>query len=128
MDRRRFLASAGASAVAALAGCVGGGNDVTVTELPPNTELVKVSPGGGYEFTPDELTVSTGTTVLWKWYDGGHDVVPRDQPSDADWAGHDSLESTGFEYEYEFTVPGTYHYVCTPHENLGMTGDIIVEK
>lgn len=131
MDRRQFLRATGASAVAglaAVAGCSGGGDqDATTTSLPEDTELVEVAPGGDYVFVPETITVDAGTTVLWKWYDSGHDVAPEDQPADADWQGHPELEGTGFEYEYEFTVPGTYDYICTPHERMGMVGSVVVE-
>ena len=28
---------------------------------------------------------------------------------------------------HAFTVPGTYKYVCLPHEDMGMLGQIIVK-
>ncbi|QDX41412.1 plastocyanin/azurin family copper-binding protein [Salarchaeum sp. JOR-1] len=125
MDRRQFLRTAGVGSVAALAGCAGGTN-VTVTSLPPETVLVKVAPDGGYKFSPDTLTIEAGTTVIWKWFDGGHNVVPDGIPAESDWKGHEEWEGPGFEHQHTFTVPGDYHYICVPHENLGMVGDITV--
>lgn len=34
----------------------------------------------------------------------------------------------GGEFEYTFTVPGRYDYVCLPHEGAGMVGTVIVEE
>jgi plastocyanin len=33
----------------------------------------------------------------------------------------------GKTFEHVFTVPGTYKYVCVPHEDMGMTGQVIVK-
>jgi plastocyanin len=33
----------------------------------------------------------------------------------------------GGTYSYTFTVPGTYRYVCLPHELAGMIGIVVVE-
>jgi plastocyanin len=34
----------------------------------------------------------------------------------------------GATFDYTFTVPGTYHYFCVPHEKAGMVGTIVVKK
>ena len=33
----------------------------------------------------------------------------------------------GGSYSYTFNVPGTYQYVCLPHELAGMIGVVVVE-
>jgi plastocyanin len=32
----------------------------------------------------------------------------------------------GGSFTHQFTVPGTYKYVCLPHEDAGMTAQIVV--
>jgi plastocyanin len=32
----------------------------------------------------------------------------------------------GEEFKVTFAVPGTYRYVCLPHESHGMTGTVVV--
>ncbi|MCD2199696.1 plastocyanin/azurin family copper-binding protein [Halobacterium sp. KA-4] len=134
-DRTRrdvLRATAGIGATAALAGCLGGGggsdDEVDALDAPEGTEVVEVGPDGNYVFDPEELTISTGTTVRFVWLSGTHNVAVTSQPADADWSGHDTIEERGFYFEYTFEVPGRYEYVCTPHQAQGMTGAIVVEE
>lgn len=134
-DRTRrdvLRGTAGIGATAALAGCLGGGggsdDDVEALDAPEGTEVVEVGPNGNYVFDPEELTISTGTTVRFVWLSGTHDVAVSSQPEDADWSGHGTIEDRGFSFEYTFEVPGRYEYVCTPHQARGMTGAIVVEE
>jgi plastocyanin len=85
-----------------------------------------VDVGPGTFFRPASLRVVTGTTVRWVWQSDNHNVAVREQPVDADWDGHRTIENTGFEFEFEFEVPGTYDYFCEPHVRQGMTGSVIV--
>ena len=123
VNRRTALrATAGlvAAGTVGLAGCSGDDGP------PENTVLV--GPENQLVFEPDELTVSVGDEVTWTWESDGHNVVPSDQPSGADWSGTGSdLYDEGYEYTYTFETAGTYEYVCTPHESAGMVGTVIVE-
>ena len=123
--------TAGIGTTAALAGCLGLGSgssdEVDALDAPEGTEVVKVGPDGSNRFDPDSLTVSPGTPVRFVWLSGGHNVAVTGKPADADWAGHDPLESRGFSHEHTFDVPGHYEYVCTPHEQFGMRGEVVVE-
>ena len=127
---RRTLLRRGAAALAAttaLAGCAGG--ESTPTES-FDGELVEVGPDGRNAFTPgtnDPLRIDAGTSVRWIWRSANHNVVVRNQPADANWGGEPDIYHTGHSYEYTFEVPGEYHYVCEPHEGLGMVADIVVE-
>jgi len=115
----------------AVAGCLGLGSgssgDVDALDAPDGTAVVEVGPDGSNTFTPDSLTVSPGTPVRFVWLSGGHNVAVASQPTDADWRGHDPLESRGFSHEHTFGVPGRYEYVCTPHQQFGMRGEVVVE-
>jgi plastocyanin len=136
-DRTRrdvLRATAGIGATAALAGCLGGGGggdgdeDIEALDAPEGTEVVEVGPDGNYVFDPEELTISTGTTVRFVWLSGTHNVAVSSQPADADWSGHETIEQRGFSFEYTFEVTGRYEYVCTPHQTQGMTGAVVVEE
>jgi plastocyanin len=150
--RRTLLRTVGATGVAGLlAGCLGetaasdpdqpttastsetGDTETTAesttTEGPDSdrTYVVTVGPDGDQNsFAPSVATVDPGTTVRFEWASDGHNVVPTDQPDGADWQGHESLESAGFEYEHVFETPGQYAYVCEPHESLGMKAAVQV--
>ncbi|HYA35883.1 MAG TPA: plastocyanin/azurin family copper-binding protein [Candidatus Binataceae bacterium] len=101
----------------------------------PKIVRMEDSPLGGF-FEPDKLTIRAGTTVQWKNYGlMVHDATDRRdlavRASDVDYpAGVGPFDSgflpPGRTFSYTFTVPGTYKYVCVPHELGGMTGQITV--
>lgn len=131
---RRSLLRQGGAALAALsatAGCLGGG-ETTPTESDFDGPVVAVGPNAKNVFTPgteDPLTIETGTRVRFDWRSANHNIEVRDQPDGANWQGTegDGTYHTGHIHEHTFEVAGEYHYVCTPHEALGMVGDVVVE-
>lgn len=142
--RRSVLALAAGVATASLAGCLGGGDfedgdadaDVWLSAVDEfdgiedhtGTEEVSVTvgSGNGLAYAPVAIRVDPGTTVVWEWSgDGGsHNVVH---------AGSDELFESdlvnreGHTFEYTFDDPGTYNYICTPHEASEMKGSVVVE-
>jgi halocyanin-like protein len=84
--------------------------------------------GGAYAFSPAGLWIDSGTTVQFEWTGEGsqHNVVADSGPASLD--SGDPVETTGVEYEYEFTEEeaGITQYVCEPHAGLGMQGAIAV--
>jgi plastocyanin len=128
--RRAVLASTAGVSVTALAGCIGGGSDddVDALDAPEGTEVVEVGPDGEYVFGPEELTIAAGTTVRFVWLSSTHNVAVTSQPDDANWEGHEAIEDRGFSFEYTFEAAGRYEYVCTPHQNQGMQGAVVVEE
>jgi plastocyanin len=89
-------------------------------------------------YEPAKVTVKVGEPV--KWINTGKTVhsvtlVPDDaqNPKDAtEPAGAKTFDSgfmpPGGSFSYTFTVPGTYHYFCVPHEKAGMVGVVTVKK
>lgn len=89
-------------------------------------------------YEPAKITVKVGEPV--QWINNGkavHSVtlVPDDaqNPKDAsEPAGAKTFDSgfmpPGGTFSYTFTVPGTYHYFCVPHEKAGMVGVVTVKK
>jgi plastocyanin len=81
-------------------------------------------------FSPDELTVTAGTTVTWYWAEPfrAHNVVPDQlEPTRS---GDPVYAGTGHdEYSFTFETPGTYRYYCQNHGlpgGGGMSGIIHV--
>lgn len=133
MDRRTFLAGTAVFA----GGCLGRGAsedyDVGMTLD---------------AFDPVEVTVPAGTTVVWKNTSSrGHTVTAYEGslPEGADYFASGGFESEaaargawqsdeggilygGETFEHTFEVPGTYGYVCLPHERDNMTGTVVVEE
>jgi plastocyanin len=87
-------------------------------------------------FKPDKLTVPTGTVV--KWVNSSHlthtvtnDPAVASEPDHATRPGgtrpfNSGKIRPGGTFEHSFDVPGVYKYVCEPHEDLGMKGQITV--
>ena len=130
---RRHLLQVGIGTVlGGLAGCTSnqstapGESEGTGTD----SKTVAVGPDGRYAFTPGTetpLRIAPGTTVKFVWKSDTHNIYVDSQPESANWQGHESIENTGFTYEYTFEVTGTYHYWCEPHKSLGMVADLVVE-
>lgn len=73
-----------------------------------------------FEFSPQTLTVATGTTVTWKNLDGEPHTVRG-----ADEQVRSSALDEGDSYSVKFDKPGTYKYGCSIHPR--MSGTIIVK-
>ena len=81
---------------------------------------------GPFAFDPPAVTVSPGTTVTFEWASDSHNIVVDSQPDGASWAGHESIENTGFSTEHTFETEGVYRYYCEPHLGVGMKGVVEV--
>lgn len=89
-------------------------------------------------YEPAQVTVKVGEPV--QWINTGKTVhsvtlVPDDaqNPKDASEPKGAKTFDSGFmppggKFSYTFTMPGTYHYFCVPHEKAGMVGVVIVKK
>lgn len=121
MIRRFALAAFGALAVLAF----------TTTDLSAQTvHVVKMVDKSTTEFAfePAVITVAPGDVIRWEQtVVTPHNVEFREGP----FAGtmSDFLMTPGQTYELTIapgTVPGTFKYVCTPHELMGMVGTVNV--
>jgi plastocyanin len=90
-----------------------------------------------HQFSPREVVVKLGESVTWKNSANDVHTVTTD-PSRAKMKDSVSIPSgakpfhsgdvmPGKTYRQTFTVAGTYRYVCTVHEDKGMTGTVIVK-
>ncbi|HEY2487811.1 MAG TPA: plastocyanin/azurin family copper-binding protein [Candidatus Binataceae bacterium] len=89
-------------------------------------------------YEPAKVTVKVGQPV--EWINTGKNVhsvtlVPDDAQNPKDVAepkGAATFDSgfmaPGSKFSYTFSVPGTYHYFCVPHEKAGMVGVVVVKK
>lgn len=134
--RRDLLRSLGATAIGtaafgSLAGCAASGHSTTVRMQ-------------DMAFQPQRMKVAPGTTVEWvNDSDVPHTVTAYEHriPDDASYFASGDFESEraarndisdgllehGDTYTHRFDEPGTYAYYCIPHENGGMTGEVVVE-
>lgn len=90
------------------------------------------------KFAPEQVTIKAGQTVEWvseadapahsvstdpdKASDPNHVAFPKGaKPFDS------GVIKAGKSFRHTFTVPGVYHYVCLPHEDM-MRGEITVTE
>ncbi len=90
------------------------------------------------DFKPGEGTIKVCETILWKNNSKVMHTVTFD-PEKASNKSHVMLPNSvepfgsgelnpGEEFQYKFKVPGVYKYFCIPHEQIGMTGKVIVRE
>lgn len=88
-------------------------------------------------FEPAEITVRVGDKVEWRNRSPLTHTVTADPRITADASNMELPEGArpfnsaaipaGQVFRYTFTVPGTYRYLCLPHEGQKMFGTVVVE-
>jgi plastocyanin len=73
-----------------------------------------------FSFSPQEITVSAGTTIIWT----NRDDIPHTVVSDEKVFKSKVLD-TDQQFSYTFAKPGTYPYFCSVHPK--MTGRVVVK-
>ncbi|MFW5946846.1 MAG: plastocyanin/azurin family copper-binding protein [Gemmatimonadota bacterium] len=105
---------------------------------PPPSDTAVVTMDNRLRFLPDTIRVVAGAAVRWENTSDVIHTVTAD-PARAVEAANVSLpaEASPFDsgdlrpgevFVRVFDVPGTYRYVCVPHELAGMVGTVIVEQ
>lgn len=90
----------------------------------------------GLKFDPAEVRIRAGQTVEWRNKAFFPHTVTFD-PAQAEDASHVALPDGvapfdsgsiggGQSWRHTFTTPGTYRYICKPHEGHEMLGTVIV--
>ena len=82
-------------------------------------EMEEVVLTSGLTFSPSSLTISEGTTVVWRNAAAVFHTVTPDGHSE--WQSA-SLNQANETFSHTFDTPGTYAYYCQPHRGQGMTG------
>lgn len=77
----------------------------------------------GMYFSPANVIVNVGDIVRWNWSSDSHTTTSKTIPAGA-LAWDAPLNSSHASFEYTVTVAGSYSYVCTYHESMGMVGTI----
>ncbi len=135
LTRRRALAT-GCTLVlsSALSGCLSGSRP---------TEQRTVSMTDDLRFEPASIRIPANTEVVWENPTAAKHTVTAIEASVPDPAeyfasggfdseaharnnSNDGLIETGGTYSHSFELPGTYEYVCLPHEQSDMTGTVTV--
>ncbi|MFT4882687.1 MAG: halocyanin-like protein [Natronomonas sp.] len=95
----------------------------TVDRTGEDEVVVVVGPGGDLVFDPPAIHVDPGTTVVYEWDQGFHNVAEKETGE------RYKSELTGEEgttYEVTYETEGISKYVCEPHRGQGMKGAVAV--
>jgi plastocyanin len=111
---------------------------VVATPSSPNDQIVvaKVNMTSDLKFDPYRVDIHSGQAVVWKNTSSVIHTVTADPnkaknkddvslPEGAQAFDSGNIEP-GQTYTHTFTFPGTYKYICVPHEEMGMMGEVIV--
>lgn len=147
MKRRELFRTVGGCAAASTAVAAGSGSAAAQEEQPAwdysegvdggyedargqDEVIVEVgAPGNGGDlaFSPAQLWIDPGTTVIWEWTGegGDHNVVTEEGPADLE---SPLTDEAGFEWEFEFTEEheGITAYHCEPHISVNMLAEVAV--
>jgi plastocyanin len=86
-----------------------------------------IATDAGTAFIPPDVAISTGDTVTWNFSAAGvHNAASsNDVPADPNWKDFRTSDAPSRgTYNYTFTQPGSYTYLCEVHG--GMSGTITV--
>jgi plastocyanin len=144
----RRLALALTLGVLGVAGCGGDddqANDGSAQRSPTGKEATPAAGANGsavvdmndqLAFEPKEIEVAAGEKVTWRNVGKMAHTVTADKSKAADpslvsvpagtkeWDS--GLVSEGESFSRTFQKPGTYRYICIPHEGAGMVGTVVV--
>ena len=69
-----------------------------------------------FDYSPMDITVPTGTTVVWKNLDGEPHTI-----ASIDGAFRSPALDQGDSYKFTFASPGTFKYICSIHPKMKAT-------
>ena len=78
------------------------------------------------QYSPKQLSVSVGDTVIWTNSQGNHNVNGSQLTFPSNPISFGNELGVGWTFSHIFTIPGTYDYQCDPHVGWGMVGQVIV--
>jgi plastocyanin len=98
----------------------------------PNEVVTMMTMTNNFEFEPHAVTIHVGQAVEWRNGSRFRHTVTADPklggaalPAGAKPFASPELQP-GESFRQILTVPGKYRFFCTPHEGIGMTGEITV--
>jgi plastocyanin len=79
-------------------------------------------------FTPKEITIHMGDTVIWTNSEGNHNVNGTQATYSSNPESFGNTVGAGWVFSHVFTLPGVYDYQCDPHVRSSMFGKVIVQE
>jgi plastocyanin len=137
LDRRKSVGTRTAILIRAMAVAVVAGLFASALALAAPAAVVKMTDKPPM-YQPLKVTVKVGQSVEWinnaqTLHSVTTDPDSAQKPTDVSSPPGAKPFDSGFmrpgaTFDYTFTVPGTYKYLCLPHEKDGMIGIVVVSK
>lgn len=101
-----------------------GAANTTSCEIIPD-----VTANGNNTFTPADITINVGETVVWANAAGFHNVNGSlaTYPNNPEGFTNGAPSGDAWTFSHTFNTPGVYDYRCDPHATQGMVGTVTVE-
>ena len=101
-----------------------GAANTTTCEIIPD-----VTANSNNTFTPADITINVGETVVWANTGGVHNVngALSTFPDNPEGFSSGAPSSDAWTFSHTFNTPGVYDYRCDPHVTFGMVGTVTVE-
>jgi plastocyanin len=126
MNRFRLASLSVISTAAIALGIFAAGVTVPATQAnAAGSQVIHDVGVSGLSFTNNRLVIRKGDTVRWT-ITVGHDV--QHDAQNKLFGMRDIVQQGQEVVTYQFDETGTYKYFCTPHQGLGMTGEVIVAE
>ncbi|UHQ99267.1 plastocyanin/azurin family copper-binding protein (plasmid) [Natrinema zhouii] len=103
-------------------------------EATSGAEVTMVTNDSGTHFEPHVVRIEPGESVTWNLKSGSHTTTayasandkPQRIPDGSEAWDSGKITEEGETFEHTFETEGIYDYYCSPHENTGMLGSIVV--
>ena len=95
-------------------------SEATAVTPSANGNIVEVSIQG-FAFNPESVGISPGDTVRWTNLDSATHIVKGDSFESGSLAKGDT-------YEFVFTTPGVYNYICSIHPSMKGTISVVENR
>jgi len=107
--------------------CVDGNCEFTPVVFANTSHAVDAS---GMSFTPQDLNITVGDTVVWNATEGFHNINGSTTtfPSNPESFFNGAPAGSPWTFSHVFTIAGTYDYQCDVHFSMGMVGTITVAE
>ena len=97
----------------------------SLSEVSASEEVVVTVDSTNLRFSPSSVTIEEGDSVRFFWSGEllAHNAVAEDGLFDSG----EASRNVDYTFKFDIGTNGTHEYVCEPHEEFGMVGEIIVE-
>lgn len=91
---------------------------LSFASLAQQTHIIMVGPNSSNTFSPADLTVAMGDTILFQWKSGNHPT----QSDDAVTIPNFKMDASNTSHKVLVNFSGSVRYYCTAHGGTGGTG------